>query len=105
MNNRSRLDQIPRLKGQFLWTQLVQAKKAGATMVYQAMFDEVNEGTAIFKCSNNPPVGESEFVTYEGLPSDFYMKLAGHGARMLRGQVPATDTVPDTATLNQKNTP
>src|SRR5204863_147353 len=72
MNPGSALDQIPRLKGQFLWKQMVEAKKAGATMIYQAMFDEVNEGTAIFKCSNSPPVGASSFVTYEDLPSDFY---------------------------------
>src|SRR5258708_6937785 len=100
MNPRSPLDQIPRLKGQFLWTQFVEAKKAGATMIYQAMFDEVNEGTAIFKCTNKPPVGVSPFVTYEGLPSDFYMKLVGRASRMLRGQVPSTDVVPATSSLS-----
>ena len=94
MNPRSRLDQIPRLKGQFLWKQFVEAKKAGATMVYQAMFDEVNEGTAIFKCTDDPPVGDSSFVTYEGLPSDFYLKLVGQASRMLRGEFPVTDRVP-----------
>jgi hypothetical protein len=94
MNPRSPLDQIPRLKGQFLWTQYVQAKKAGATMIYQAMFDEVNEGTAIFKCTNKPPVGDSQFVTYEGLPSDFYLKLVGYGGRMLRGEATAVEEVP-----------
>jgi len=66
-------DQIPRLQGRFLWTQYAQAKKAGAIMVYQAMFDEMDEGTAIFKCTNSPPVGESRFVTYEGLASDHYL--------------------------------
>jgi hypothetical protein len=64
-------------------------------MVYQAMFDEVNEGTAIFKCSNNPPVGESKFVTYEGLPSDFYLKLVGQATRMVRGEMPVTESLPD----------
>lgn len=85
-------NQIPRLKGKFLWTQYEQAKKAGATMVYQAMFDEVDEGTAIFKCTDNPPVGASRFVDYEGLPSDFYLKLVGQATRMMRdetGEVPA----------------
>jgi hypothetical protein len=88
------LDQIPRQKGQFLWSQYVQAKKAGATMIYQAMFDEVDEGTAIFKCTNSPPVGASPFVTYEGLPSDHYLWLTGTGGRLLRGEVPPTEQLP-----------
>jgi hypothetical protein len=94
MNSRSPQDQIPRLKGEFLRTQFAEARKAGATMVYQAMFDEVNEGTAIFKCSNNPPVGESSFVTYEGLPSDFYLKLVGRASRFMRGEIPAAELLP-----------
>lgn len=84
---------IPRLGGQFLWAQYVQAKLAGATMVYQAMFDEVDEGTAIFKVTNNPPppAGGSQFVTYEGLPSDFYLKLVGQGTRLIRGEIGIND--------------
>ena len=94
LNPRFPLNQIPRLKGQFLWTQIVEAKKAGATMIYQAMFDEVNEGTAIFKCTDNPPVGDSPFVNYEGLPSDFYLNLVGHASLMLRGKAPITEKFP-----------
>lgn len=48
----SALNLIPRLKGEFLWSQFVAAKHAGAGMIYVAMFDEVDEGTAIFKCTN-----------------------------------------------------
>jgi hypothetical protein len=94
MNPSSPLNQIPRLKGNFLWSQFIEAKKAGATMVYQAMFDEVDEGTAIFKCTDTPPVGASQFVTYEGLPSDFYLKLVGHAARMVRGEASITEKLP-----------
>jgi len=90
-------NQIPRLKGEFLWTQYAQAKKAGATMVYQAMFDEVDEGTAIFKCTDDPPVGASQFVNYEGLPSDFYLKLVGRASRMISGQSPVTEKIPQLA--------
>jgi hypothetical protein len=105
LNSRFPLDQIPRLKGEFLWTQFAQAKQAGATMVYQAMFDEVNEGTAIFKCTNEPPVGDSSFVTYEGLPSDFYLKLVGQASRMLRGEIPHTERAPISLTRTSTNSP
>jgi len=88
------LDQIPRHKGQFLWRQYVEAKRAGATMIYQAMFDEIDEGTAIFKCTNDPPVGESPFLTYEGLPSDHYLWLAGSGGKLIRGEIEPTARVP-----------
>jgi hypothetical protein len=88
------LDRIPRLKGKFLWSQFEGIKEAGATMAYVAMFDEVDEGTAIFKCTNDPPVGESPFLTYEGLPSDHYLWLTGEGGRLLRGERAADGKIP-----------
>ena len=94
MKPRFPLDQIPRRKGQFLWTQYVQAKKIGATAVYQAMFDEVDEGTAIFQCTDQPPAGPTPFVTMEGLPSDHYLWLTGMGGRLIRGEIEATDAPP-----------
>jgi hypothetical protein len=88
-------DHVPRLKGEFLWSQFVSAKRAGATMIYVAMFDEVDEGTAIFKCTNDTPIGDGvKFLNYEGLPSDFYLRLIGEGAKMLRGELPITETIP-----------
>lgn len=50
------------------------------------MFDEIDEGTAIYKVTNYPPVGASAFVTYEGLPSDFYMKLVGEAGKWIHGK-------------------
>ena len=91
---KSPLNQIPRQGGTFLWAQYAAAKKAGAAMVYQAMFNEVDEGTAIYKCTNNPPVGESKFVTYEGLPSDHYLKLVGAAAKMISGKQPVSEELP-----------
>lgn len=89
------LGAIPRLKGEFLWSQLVAAKRVGCKMIYVAMFDEVDEGTAIFKCTNRPPKGKgTEFLDMEGLPSDFYLRLTGEAGRMLRGEIPVTDQVP-----------
>jgi hypothetical protein len=90
------LDQIPREQGRFLWAQFAAAKRSGAEMIYVAMFDEVDEGTAIFKCTNDlPPPGESAFLNYEGLPSDHYLRLTGNGAKMLRGELPLTDSPPE----------
>lgn len=86
---------IPRLGGQFLWSQYASVINAGMTMIYQAMFDEVNEGTAIFKCTNDVPVGASPFLTYEGMPSDEYLWLVGQGGKMLRGERPLIFTRPD----------
>ena len=48
------------------------------------MFDELDEGTAIFKCTNDPPVGTSPFLKLDGLPSDFYLKLVGRATKELR---------------------
>ena len=88
-------NRVPRLKGEFLWAQFVAAKQAGAEMIYVAMFDEVDEGTAIFKCTTDVPVSDKDqFVTYEGLPSDFYLKLTGQGARLLRGEIPPSGKLP-----------
>ena len=90
-----KLDDIPRLKGEFLWTQIISAKQVGAKMIYVAMFDEVDEGTAIFKCSNDPPVGEDvSFLTYDGLPTDYYLRVTGQGGRILRGQIPGDSPLP-----------
>jgi hypothetical protein len=88
-------DKIPRRKGEFLWSQFAAAKKAGADSLYIAMFDEVDEGTAIFKCTNDVPLSpQDKFVTYEGLPSDFYLKLTGEGARLIRGEIPPESPLP-----------
>lgn len=89
------LDAIPRQGGRFLWSQAVGAHRAGAGGLYVAMFDEVDEGTAIFKCID-PPTTElgQRFVGMEGLPSDHYLRLTGEIGRLLRGERPLSDDPP-----------
>ena len=96
------LNQIPRQKGAFLWSQISGAVQSGAKMIYVAMFDEMDEGTAIFKCSNNLPVGPA-LCTYEGLPTDHYLWLTGQAGKMLRGEIPFTATLPARENVNQSD--
>lgn len=86
---------IPRQGGRFYWQQLSTAIRSGAKMIYVAMFDEVDEGTAIFKCTDNPPVANpAKFIDMDGMPSDHYLWLTGEAAKMLRGEKPLTDKMP-----------
>ena len=73
---------IPRRGGKFLWEQFHALAALKPTSVYVAMFDEVDEGTAIFKVTSSPPV-QAHFVGYEGRPSDWYLRLVGAGSKML----------------------
>ncbi|MBN9295816.1 MAG: hypothetical protein J0I41_02345 [Filimonas sp.] len=97
-------DQIPRNRGTFYWQQIAGAINAGVGMLYVAMFDEIDEGTAIFKVSTNPPVGASPFVKFEtGIPSDYYLYLTGKAGAMLRKQEPLSLQVPLPPTISNKN--
>ncbi len=84
---------IPRLGGDFFWKQFYDAANLGLDMAYVGMFDEVDEGTAVFKVSNSPPV-QHHFVTYDGYPPEWYMRLTSAGASMLSGQLPITRAIP-----------
>ena len=88
------LNQIPRQKGRFYWSLISGAVDAKASMLYVAMFDEMDEGTAIFKCSNNPP-GGVKLCDYEGLPTDYYLWLTGEAGKMLRGEIPFSEQIPE----------
>ena len=61
---------IPRRRGEFYWRQFAIFKELGIRTVFVGMFDEVDEGTAIYKVADQTPVGKY-FVTYEGLPNDW----------------------------------
>ncbi len=94
------LNQIPREKGQFFWDQATTAKASGATMFYVAMFDEMDEGTAIFKCANSLPVGP-KLCDYQGLPSDYYLWLTGEAGKMLRGEIQISPQIPSRTTAEK----
>ena len=85
-------NQIPRHGGRFFWRQVYNAVDADNNMIYVAMFDEVDEATAMFKIAENasqtPSTGR--FLTLdadgESLPSDWYLRLMGEASKMLRGE-------------------
>ncbi len=86
---------IPRQGGRFYWQQISTALGAGADKLYVAMFDEVNEGTAIFKCTDHPPVSNvAKFIDMDGKPSDHYLWLTGEAAKMLRKEKPLSTRMP-----------
>lgn len=65
-----------------------------------AMFDEVNEGTAIFKAvpSRKEAPQPGYWLTLdadgENLPNDWYLRLATEISRMFRGSISATEKIP-----------
>lgn len=90
---------IDRNGGRFRWKQFSAAIGYGAKMLYVAMFDEIDEGTAIFKClrkSEVPLNGAGRFQGIEDdLPSDHYLWLTGQASKMLKGKIPFTDQLPE----------
>jgi hypothetical protein len=98
-------NQIPRRCGRFYWRQVFNAVSAGATMIYGAMFDEVDEGTAMFKIvpsaaqvPGDGTVAGEKFVTLDAdgckLPSDWYLRLAGSATKALRHEIPLSPDLP-----------
>jgi hypothetical protein len=84
---------IPRRGGSFLWEQFHALSELGVDSACVAMFDEVDEGTAIFKVTNHPPT-QAHFVTYDGFPTDWYLRLVGEGSRLLRTRQPISAEIP-----------
>jgi hypothetical protein len=76
------LNQIPRNGGQFMWTQARELASLNLNVTYTAMFDEVDEGTAIFKTTPtlNLTPKELNLLTLNAdsltLSSDWYLKVS-----------------------------
>lgn len=132
-----RKNRTDRYRGQFLWDQMYHSISSGAQMLYMAMFDEIDEGTALYKVlnkkdtPNNDPetpyyvtfrngtysIGSSRVtdltgandwckqvpnelsVPFQGieddLPTDHYLWLTGQGRKMLRGEIPLNNSLPE----------
>jgi hypothetical protein len=88
----SQRNDIPRQCGQFLWSQATRFKAAGVTMLYGAMYDEVNESTAFFpivsRTEDTPARPIYLALDTDGctLPSDWYLQIATQITRSLRGE-------------------
>jgi hypothetical protein len=93
---------VPRRTGNYLWEQFVAAQKTGViNSAFVAMFDEINEGTQLMKTTNHPPV-QFPFLTFDGATSDYYLRLLGTGAKMLKNHTPITATIPISPFSEQK---
>ena len=93
-------NEIPRMHGDYMWAQFAGMRAAGVKSVYIAMFDEMNEGTSIFKCAEDAsmiPAGKY-FLTLNAdgvhVSSDFYLRVTNDGGKMIKGLAPYTTTRP-----------
>ena len=96
------VNQIPRHGGSFYWRQIYNARSAGCSMMFNAMFDEVDEGTAMFKMAPTPNElpAQGTFIPLnidgQSLPSDWYLRVADEAGKMLRGEIPLQSQLPIT---------
>ena len=94
-------NKTPRDGGTFFWKLAYNVISQEVEMIEIAMFDEVDEGTAIFKVVEIPeqlPEGEVLVpLNVDGydLPSDWYLILAGRISKMLRGEIPLISEIED----------
>jgi hypothetical protein len=96
----SPVNAVPRRCGRFLWHQISNLTSLGIDVAFAAMFDEVDEGTALFKTVPNQAASAAggRFLTLDAdgckLPSDWYLKLSGEAARALRRNHPGVAPFP-----------
>jgi hypothetical protein len=94
MRNRDHLEQavlnkIPRNCGKFLWRQISDLLQLHVDALYVAMFDEADEGTAIFPAETRAdrlPAGtKMVYLDEDGcsLPDDWYLRITGAAAEYL----------------------
>lgn len=104
--NGGALNEVPRYGGNFYWRQIYNSVHSGCSMLYGAMFDEIDEGTALYKLAptmqTTPTPGASSFIALNvdgySLPSDWYLRVTGEGTKVLHGDHPLTEPLPITPT-------
>lgn len=91
----------PRDGGKYLWKQAYEVCKLNNKFMYVAMYDEIDEGTAMYKMAEtqkdcpvlNPslvPLNEDGY----NLPSDWYLQIGTEIQKMLEGKIPLTSGLP-----------
>lgn len=89
------LNEIPRHGGKFLWQQIFNVKRLGARVVFGAMWDQYDDGTAllpIVEKSRNLPKSAQNFrflaLDDDGfdLTNDWYIRVCGYAAEGMRGE-------------------
>lgn len=82
----------PRRGGNFFWTQANRVISGNAKSIYIAMFDEIDESTAMYKLAENddqtPDQGYWLALDADGydLPSDWYLRCAKLATEIVRGK-------------------
>ncbi|MGN7885020.1 T9SS type A sorting domain-containing protein [Dyadobacter sp. 22481] len=93
---------IPRNGGSFLWQQSQNVINEGASMIYLAMFDEVDEATSFFKmekfADHTPKGGDTWFLSLDAdgydLTPDWYMAIGSYTKKVLAGKATNSLSVP-----------
>lgn len=89
-------NEIPRMHGDFMWRQFANIRNRAIPSAYVAMFDEYDEATAIAKAAENASMVPTNqyFLTLNAdgvaCSSDFYLRLTGDGAKMIKNQIALT---------------
>lgn len=84
------LNRIPRNCGRFLWRQVADLLELRVDALYVAMFDEVDEGTAIYpavtRADGLPASASMVYMNEDGcsLPDDWYLRVTGAAAGFVR---------------------
>ena len=100
-NGQQEMNAIPRLGGRLMWAQAYNyVKDDNIRSIWMAQFDEVDEGTAIYKVAATqqevPAQGKWLTLDADGieLPNDWYLRLCGEAQKMMRGEIDLTDAIP-----------